>query len=102
MEQEREYSLWARAMQAPLARSSGNATMNKKGGNDGSTAAPLGGMHAIARRAFRRFWRTGAGHRGISRPASQDHCAVRSGGPDRYNGAPDRAKAERQPGQAVL
>src|SRR5215510_14551373 len=38
MELQREYSLWARAMQAPLARSSCNATINKKGGNDGSTA----------------------------------------------------------------
>src|SRR5262249_13759246 len=32
VELQREYSLWARAMQAPLATSSCNATMNKKGG----------------------------------------------------------------------
>src|SRR5262249_30807302 len=102
MELQREYSLWARAMQAPLATSSCNATMNKKGGNNGPTAAPRGGMHAVARRAIRRVCRTGSGHRGLSCSAGQDHRALRSGGPDRHDGALDRAKTERQPGQAVL
>ena len=51
---------------------------------------------------FAGFSAPGAGHRGLSCTPGEDHRAVRAGWPDRRDGAPDRAKAEREPRQAVL